>query len=117
MDSGSSIGNKIKIPIGKMDKNDRAVITCILYTEIPFENNCYNFKLPFKYVPECLFKNEINSFIETDLRDESSKIDSESSNEHSNCNRNWNIKTKIHKQKNRKKSKNDLTVSSNCTII
>ena len=58
IDNGSSIGNKIKIPIGKISKNDRAVITCVMYTEIPYEKESYNFQLPFKYVPECLFKDE-----------------------------------------------------------
>jgi hypothetical protein len=65
------------------------------------ENGGFNFKLPFKYVPECLFKNEGAAFIEADksTRDDSGKVNSMSFDEHEHCSRQWNIQAKIHKSR------------------
>lgn len=37
------VGNKIKIPTGSIPKNSKAIITCTIYSEIPYKNDSYNF--------------------------------------------------------------------------
>ena len=72
-----------------------------MYTEVAVEGDGFNFKLPFKYVPECLFKIEGVNDIEADksTRDDSGKVNSISFDEHDHCSRQWNIQAKIHKSK------------------
>lgn len=75
LDNNRKIGYKLKVPIGQLPKNSKAVITCILYTECAMEDGAYKLSIPFKYIPESLFKNDQNSsFIEDiETRDSSGK--------------------------------------------